>query len=119
MPITLNQALWLVLTVAGVVALAFLARLFLQLSRTAREAEKTMAEATALLRNLQETERKVNLAVEDLAGTIQATRKMTESVSEIALFATTKIIRPSSKLWLFLFPLLRMGWRQIKKRKEK
>lgn len=119
MQITLSQALWLVLTVAAVVALAFLARLFLQLSRTAREAQKTMAEATALLRNLQETERKVNLAVEDLAGTIQATRKMTESASEIALFVTTKVIRPSSKWWPFLFPLLRMGWQQFKKRKEK
>jgi len=119
MQITLNQALWLVLTVAAVVALAFLARLFLQLSRTAREAQKAMAEATALLHNLQETERKVSLAVEDLAGTIQATRKMTESASEIAMFVTSKVIRPSSKWWPFLFPLLRMGWQRFKKRKEK
>jgi competence protein ComGC len=119
MQITLNQALWLVLTVAAVVALAFLARLFLQLSRTAREAQKAMVEATALLHNLQETERKVSLAVEDLAGTIQATRKMTESASRIAMFVTAKVIRPSSKWWPFLFPLLRMGWQKFKKRKEK
>jgi hypothetical protein len=119
MQITLSQALWLVLTVAGVVALAFLARLFSQLSRAAREAQQAIAEATVLLRNLQETERKASLAVEDLAGTVQAARKMTESASEIALFMTTKVIRPSSKWWPILFPLLRLGWRQFKKRKEK
>lgn len=119
MQITLNQALWLVLTVAAVVALAFLAHLFFQLARTAKQAQAAMAEATTLLRNLQETERKVNLAVEDLTGTMQAVRKLTESASEVALFLTTKVVRPSSKWWPFVFPLLRMGLAQIKKRKEK
>ncbi|MBN2207471.1 MAG: hypothetical protein JW742_08710 [Candidatus Aminicenantes bacterium] len=119
MQITLNQALGLLLTVAAVVALAFLAHLFFHLARTAKQAQAAMAEATALLRNLQETERKVNLAVEGMTGTMQAARQLTESASEIALFLTTKVVRPSSKWWPFLFPLLRLGFAQIKKRKEK
>jgi hypothetical protein len=40
-------------------------------------------------------------------------------ISEITFFLTSKIIRPSARYWPFLFPLLRFGLQQMKKRKEK
>ena len=45
MTLTLNQVLWIILTVAGVVVLTFLALFLNQLRKTAREAETTLVKA--------------------------------------------------------------------------
>jgi hypothetical protein len=118
MPLTLNQFLLLVITIAVVVAVTFLVNLMRQLRKTAQEAEETLVEIRMLAAEARETSRSVQSKIEDVGELVLATKKTAVSVAEIAWFVTTKILRPSSKYWPFLFPLIRLGWRQAKKRKE-
>jgi hypothetical protein len=118
MPLTLNQFLLLVITIAVVVAVVFLIGLLKQLRKTAREAELTLVEVKSLAEEARVASRSVQSKMEDVGELVEATKKTALSVSEIAWFVTTKILRPSSKYWPFLFPLIRLGWRQAKKRKE-
>jgi len=118
MPLTLNQFLLLVITIAVVVAVTFLINLLRQLRKTAREAEKTLIEVKMLAGETRETNRIIQSKIEDVGEVVLATKKTAVSVSEIAWFVAAKILRPSSKYWPFLFPLMRLGWRQAKKFKE-
>jgi hypothetical protein len=118
MPLTLNQFLWLVITIAVVVAVTFLVSLLRQLRKTAQEAEKTMIEVKMLVGEARETSRSVQVKLEEVGELIHASKKTALNISEIAWFVTTKILRPRSKYWPFLFPLMRLGWRQAKKLKE-
>ena len=119
MSLTLNQFLLLVITIAVVVAVTFLVILFAQLRKTAKEGEKTLRELRALVQNLKETNIKVNNKIDDLGEIVEASKNTVVSLSEIAWFLTTKIIKPSSKYWPFLFPFIRLGWRHLKKKKQK
>jgi len=119
MPLTLNQFLLLVITIAVVVAITFLITLITQLRKTARGGEETLTQIRTLVSNLNETSQKVNTKIDDLDSIMEATKKTAVSLSEIAWFVTTKIIKPSSKFWPLLYPFIRLGWRQMKKRKEK
>lgn len=119
MSLTLNQFLFLAITIAVVVAVTFLVSLIIQLRSTAKEGEKTLKEIRELAKNLTETDKKVNEKMDDLRLTLEATKKAAVGMSEIVGFMTAKIIRPSSKYWPMLFPILRFGWRQIKKKKRK
>ncbi len=118
MPLTLNQFLLLVITIAVVVAVTFLVNLLRQFRKTAHEAEKTLIEVKMLVGETRETSRILQSRIEDVGELVQASKKTAVSISEIAWFATIKILRPSSKYWPFLFPLMRLGWRQAKKFKE-
>jgi hypothetical protein len=118
MSLTLNQFLWLVITIAVVVAATFLVILLRQLRRTAKEAEQTLIEIKMLVGEVRDTSRSVQVKLEDVGELVQASKKTAVSISEMAWFLTTKILRPSSKYWPFLFPLVRLGWRQAKKLKE-
>ncbi len=118
MPLTLTQFLLLVITLAVVVGVTFLITLLIQLRRTLKEGEKTLAEITELAKHLQDTNQKVQAKIDDFGEMITASKKTVIGFSEITWFLTTKILRPSSKYWPLLFPLLRFGWRQLKKRKE-
>jgi type VI protein secretion system component VasK len=118
MPLTLNQFLLLVITIAVVVAVTFLVTFLRQLRKTAHEAEKTLIEITQLVGEARETSRSVQAKIEDIGELVRASKKTAMSISEIAWFVSMKILRPSSKYWPFLFPLIRLGWRQAKKLKE-
>lgn len=118
MPLTLNQFLLLAITISVVVAVTFLVNLLRQLRKTAREAEETLIEVKMLVGETRETSRILQSRIEDVGELVQASKKTAASVSEIAWFVATKILRPSSKYWPFLFPLMRLGWRQAKKFKE-
>lgn len=118
MSLTLNQFLLLVITIAVVVAVTFLITLFVQIRKTAKEGEKTLVELRELINNLKQTEQKVNAKIDDLGDVFKATQKAATSISEITWFLASKVIRPSSRFWPFLFPLIRLGWRRLKKRKE-
>lgn len=118
MPLTLNQFLLLVVTLAVVVAVTFLVILFIQLRKTAREAEMTLIEARELVESLKETSLSLQTKIDDVGELVESSKKTAISISEIAWFLTAKILRPSSKYWPLLFPLIRLGWRQLKKRKE-
>jgi hypothetical protein len=118
MSLTLNQFLFLVITIAVVVFVTFLVTLILQLRRTAKEGEDTLVEVRELVRNLRETDKRLKEKMDDISLTIEATKKTALGLSEITWFLTSKVVRPSSKYWPLLFPLLRFGWRQIKKRRK-
>jgi hypothetical protein len=119
MPLTLNQVLGIILTVAAVVAVIFLALFLNQLRRTAREGEKTLAKAQEMMDGQKEIEAKINASLDNVGEVLVTSKKAVTGLSEIMFFLTSKIIRPSAKYWPFLFPLLRLGVQQVKKRKEK
>ncbi len=119
MALTLNQFLLLVITIAVVVAVTFLAFFLAQVRRTAREGEETLIEIKSLVRNLEETSRKVNKNLDGFNEILVSSKKAVIGLSEISwVLLSAKAIKPSSKYWPLLFPLLRVGWRQLKKRKE-
>jgi hypothetical protein len=119
MPLTLNQVLGIILTMAAVVAVTFLALFLNQLRRTAREGQKTLAKAQEMMDGLKEIEAKVNASLDIVGEVLVTSKKAVTGLSEITFFLTSKVIRPSAKYWPFLFPLLRLGLQQMKKRKEK
>jgi len=119
MTLTLNQVLWIILTVAAVVAVTFLALFLNQLRKTAREAEKTLGKAQETMDGLQVIEAKINASLDNVGEVLATSKKAVSGLSEVAFFLTSKVIRPSAKYWPFLFPLVRIGLQQLKKRKEK
>jgi uncharacterized protein YoxC len=118
MSLTLNQFLFLVITIAIVVAVTYLVLFLRQLRNTAREGEKTLVEINSLIRNLQDTSTIVNTRIEDLGGVIEASKHTAANLAEMAALLTARIIRPTAKYWPVLYPLVRIGWRFLKKRKE-
>jgi Tfp pilus assembly protein PilO len=119
MTLTLNQVLFIILTVAAVVAVTFLAMFLNQLRRTAREGEKTLVKAQETMDGLQAIEAKLNASLDNVGEVLATSKKAISGLSEISLFITSKFIRPSVKYWPFIFPLVRFGLQQMKKRKEK
>ncbi len=119
MVLTLNQVLGIVLTVAAVVAVTFLVLFLIQLRRTAREGEKTLIKAQEAMDELKVIEAKLNANLDSVGQVLAVSKKAVSGLSEISLFLTSKVIRPSAKYWPFLFPLVSFGLRQLKKRKEK
>ncbi len=119
MLLTLNEVLFLILTIAAVIVAVFLVRFLVQVRRTARAAEKALGELQTLADELQELERKVGARVDDLGEIIQSSKQAAAGVAEITFFLATRVIRPASNYWPIFYPLLRFGWRQFKKRKER
>jgi hypothetical protein len=118
MPLTLNQALFLIITFAFVIAVVYLIRLFAQLRKTAVEGEKALAEFRELAKSLNELDLLVKARVEDLGDTLEAAKKAAANLSEASFLITSKIIRPSSKYLPLVLPIARFIWRHLKKRKE-
>jgi phage-related tail protein len=118
MTLTLNQFLFLVITIAIVVAVTYLVLFLKQLRNTAREGEKTLIEINSLIRNLQDTSASINTRIDDLGGVIEASKRTALNLAEMAALLTAKIIKPSAKYWPVLYPLFRIGWRLLKSRKE-
>jgi len=119
MTLTLSQVLSIVLTVAAVVGVTVLSLFLLQLRRTAREGEKTLIKAQETMDGLQAIEAKINANLDNVGEVLATSKKAVSGLSEITFFLTSKIIRPSARYWPFLFPLVRFGLQQMKKRKEK
>jgi predicted PurR-regulated permease PerM len=118
MTLTLNQALFLIITIAVVVAVVVLIRLFSQLRKTAAEGEKALAEFADLARHLKELDLTVKEQVEQLAETIDASRRAAVNVAEASSLFTYKILRPSSRYLPLIIPVARFLWRQVGKRKK-
>jgi len=118
MTLTLNQFLFLVITLAIVVAVTYLVLFLKQLRNTAREGEKTLVEINSLVRSLQDTSEKINTRVDDVGGVLEASKKTAANLAEMAAMITVRIIRPSAKYWPVIYTLTRLGWRLLKKRKE-
>jgi len=118
MSLTLNQILFLVITLTFVVAVTFLVSLFIQLKKTAREGENTLKEIQSLVKDLKETSHMVQKKMDECGEMMENAKKTAAGLSDIVVFLSTKLIRPSSKFWPILFPLMRFGWRHAKKKKE-
>ncbi len=119
MVLTLNQVLGIILTVAGVVAIVFLVLFLNQLRRTAREGEKTLAKAQEAMDGLQLIEAKLNASLDNVGEVLAVSKKAVTGISEVTLYLTSNVIRPTAKYWPFVLPLVRLGLQQLKKRKEK
>jgi hypothetical protein len=113
-----NQILLIILTVAAVVAVIFLVRLFIQLRRTAMEAEKTLVEVRGLTKNLNELDLVVKARVEELGDTLKASRKAAVGLSEATMMVTSKFLPAPAKYLPFILPLARFVMRQTRKKKE-
>jgi len=111
MPLTLNQFLFLVITLAIVVIATYLIIFLAQLRKTVKEGQDTLAEAKKLMRSVNETSQKVNSKIDDMTPIVEASKR-------IAMFLVAQVLKPSSKYWPLVFPILRSGWRQIKKKKK-
>ncbi|MBC7363211.1 MAG: hypothetical protein H5U07_01550 [Candidatus Aminicenantes bacterium] len=107
------------MTVSAVVVAVLLAMFLLQLKRTVREAEKSFQELQIVLNKLEQIEDKLDKRLEEAGEIVYSTKKAVSGLGELSLFLTTNVVRPASKFWPVLFPLLRFGWQFIKKRKEK
>jgi hypothetical protein len=118
MPLTLNQILFIILTIAAVVAVVFLVQLFIQLRRTAAEAEKTMVEVRALTKNLSELELVVKNRVDEMGDTLKVARKAAMGLSEASLRLTSKMMPFPGKYLPFIFPAVRFVMKSLKKNKE-
>jgi hypothetical protein len=116
---SLDQILLIVLTVAAVVAVVFLVRLFIQLHRTATEAEKTLVEVRVLTQHLSELDLEVKARVEELGDTFRVSRKAAVGLSEATMLVSSKLLPAPAKLLPFVLPVARFVLRQMKKKKEK
>jgi len=119
MTLTLNQVLFLILTVAAVVVAAFLVRFLVQLGRTAREGEKTLAEMKRLAENLNELDLVVKAKVEDVGKLVDASKNAAANLSQASLLLTTRFLKPASSYWPLIYPVLMFLFKRSKKRKEK
>ena len=119
MPLSLNQILFLVLTIAAVVVVVYLVLLMIQLRKTAREGEKTLAEVGELAVSLRELERTLNARVDEVGDLVASTKKVAAGLAQASLFLTSKVVHPAARFLPVAFPLLLMGLRGLKKKKEK
>jgi len=117
MSLSLNEILLLVITIAVVVGVAFLIPVFIQIKRTMKEGEESLVHIKGLAQELKETSSKITPAVENAGEIVESAKKTAFNLTEITWLIATRIVRPSSRYWPFIFPFLRLGWRQIKKKK--
>jgi len=116
MSLSLNEILLLIITIAVVVAVFFLIPVFIQIKRTMKEGEKSLEQIKELAQELKETSSKIHPTVENASELVESAKKTAVNLSEITWLIATRIVRPSSRYWPFIFPFLRLGWRQIKKK---
>jgi hypothetical protein len=118
MPLTLNQSLFLILTVTAIVVAVYLVRLFIQLRRTAAEGEQALAEFRELTKKLSELDLVVKQRVEELGTTLEASRRAATGLAQASYLLTTKALSPSSKVLFLALPVARFVMRYWQKRKE-
>ncbi len=119
MPLTLNQFLWLVITLIAVVVATWFILFLHQLRKTVGEAEKTLAELRHNLQEFNDLQAIVREKVETLGETIESSKKVASSLADILSFLAIRVVRPANRYWPIIFPILQFIWRQKKKRKEK
>ena len=118
MALTLNQILFLILTIAAVVVAVFLVRFLVQLRRTAGEGEKTLAEMRRLAENLNELDLVVKAKVEDVGRLVEASKKTAANLSQASMFVTTRLLKPAASYWPLVYPLLMVLWKTARKRRK-
>jgi predicted PurR-regulated permease PerM len=118
MTLTLNQLLFLILTIAVVAFLVYLIPTIRQLKETAKRAEEVLTETRKLISNFEETEKLVKSQIEGLDDLIKTSKKALTDISEIAWFISKRLLKPSTRYISAFFPLINVGWQLYKKRKK-
>lgn len=118
MPLSLNEILLLLITIAVVVGIFFLIPVLIQIRRTMKEGEKSLEQIKELAQELKDTSSRITPAVESAGEIVESAKKTAFNLSEITWLIATRIVRPSARYWPFIFPFLRIGWRQIKKKRR-
>ena len=118
MTLTLNQVLWIILTVSAVVAVIFLVLFLIQLRKTAREGEKTLIKAQEAMDELKVIEAKINVSLDSVGEVLATSKRAVAGISGATNFLTSSVIRPSARFWPILFPLLSLGLRKMKKKRR-
>jgi uncharacterized membrane protein (DUF106 family) len=118
MALTLNQFLFLILTIGAVVVVVFLVLLLLQLRRTAAEAEKALAELRQAADNLKHIEASVQERLDDVGRLIDVGKKAAHGVSQAAQVFGSGAFKPISKIWPVIVPIVGYLVRRWKSRKE-
>ncbi len=118
MTLTLNQFLFLIITIVVVAFLAYLIPTIRQLKDTAKRAEEVLTETKELISNFQETERLVKSQIEEVEDLIKTTKKALTNISDIAWFISKKLLKPSTRYLNALLPIINFGWRLYKKKKK-
>jgi len=118
MALTLNQFLFLVITLAVVVAIVFLITLLIQLRRTAAEAEKALAEFREAARNLNALQATVQQRLDDVGRIVDTAKKAAQTVSQTAQMFGSRISKPAARLWPLIVPVVGFLVRRWKSRKE-
>jgi hypothetical protein len=119
MNLTLNEVLFLILTIAAVVVAVFLVRFLIQLRRTAGEGEKALVEMKRLAENLNELDLVVKAKVEDLGELVNASKETAVNLSQASMFLTTRVLKPAANYWPLVYPVMLFFWKRMRKRKEK
>ena len=118
MTLTLNQFLFLVLTIAVVAFIAYLIPTIRQLKETAKRAEEVLNETKELISHFQETEKLINAQIEGLEDLIKTSKKTLTNISDIAWFISKKLLKPSTRYLGAILPLINFGWQLYKKKKK-
>ncbi len=118
MTLTLNQVLWIILTVAAVVTVVFLVLFLIQLRKTAREGEKTLIKAQEAMDELKVIEAKLNVSLDAVGEVLATSNRAVARISGATHFLTSGMIRPTARFWPILFPLLSLGLRKLKKKRR-
>jgi uncharacterized protein YoxC len=119
MNLSLNQVLFLILTITAVIVAVFLVRFLIQLRRTAGEGEKTLVEMKRLAVNLNELDLVVKSKVEDLGELVNASKDTAVNLSQASMFLTARVLKPAANYWPLVFPVMMFFWKRMRKRKEK
>ena len=118
MTLTLSQVLSIILTFLAVAATTILILFLNQLRKTAREAERTLTKAQQMMDDLKVIEAKIHRSLDDAGQVLQTTRKAAAGAAEVATFVSWRLLRPSMRYLPLAFPLIRLGLRQLKKKKK-
>lgn len=116
MPLSLNEILLVIITIAVVAGILFLIPVLIQIKRTMKEGEESLKQIRELTGELKEISSRINPAVESAGEMVESAKKTAFNLAEITFLIATRIVKPSARYWPFLFPFLRLGWRQIKKK---
>jgi hypothetical protein len=71
------------------------------------------------MNGLKEIEAKLKVGLDDVGQVLATSKKAVSGLSDVSLFLTSKVLRPSARFWPLALPLLSFGLHQLKKRKEK
>lgn len=115
---TLNQVLWIILTVSAVVAVVFLVLFLIQLRKTAREGEKTLIKAQEAIYELKLIEAKLNVGLDSVGDVLAISKRAVAGISGVTNFLDSNVIRPSARFWPIILPLISLGLRKMKKKRR-